>query len=99
MRLKKLLKLTLTSLFKKIIVVKIKEKKSKNKKIYFRIFLWKINSKKIENKKSIRGILFPESIIPIKRIKNIIGAIYIKYFFEVFIKNKGNTKKEKKENL
>ena len=99
MRLKKLLKLTLTSLFKKIIVVKIKEKKSKNKKIYFRIFLWKINSKKNEKKKSIRGILFPEIKIPTKRIKKIIGVIYIKYFFEVFIKNKINTKKENKENL
>ena len=55
--------------------------------------------RKIENTKSIKGILLPDNIKPTKKMINKIGIKYLDKNFDLLVKNKGNTKKENKENL
>ena len=70
----------------------------KDKK-YFLAWFWKKRIKVILNKKSSKGILFPDKIIPTKKIKNRIGIIYLIIFPSSLAKYKGITKKDKIENL
>ena len=65
----------------------------------FLVCFWKITTKDKQNRYKITGILFPEIIIAIKKIKNRIGIKKYKYFFDLSLKKNGNIKKEKIENL
>ena len=44
---------------------------------------WKITIIPIVNKNNNKGILFPDKIIPRKKIINKIGTKYFEYFFEI----------------
>ena len=67
--------------------------------MYFLTCLLNSSIRKIEKTKSIKGILFPDNIIPTKKMINKIGIKYFDKDFDVLVKNKGKTKKENKENL
>ena len=73
---------------------------NKNGSKNFLVFFSAISSKKIMKMKIKKGILFPERIIPDKKIKNIMDTKYLLYFFIFeFSKNNGIIKKENNENL
>ena len=58
----------------------------------FLVCFWKITTKDKQNIYKITGILFPEIIIAIKKIKNRIGIKKYKYFFDLSLKKNGNIK-------
>ena len=62
------------------IIVNTNEKITINGIKYFLICLLKIVIKIIVNRNNIRGILFPDKIIPIMKIKNKIGNKYFVIF-------------------
>jgi hypothetical protein len=79
---------------KKII---IEEEKNKNK--YFLVFFSKRIIKNKVNKNKMKGILLPEIIILVKKIKNINKIEIFKIILLLMLKNIGSKKKEKIENL
>ena len=52
-----------------------------------------------ENKNNIKGILFPDKIIPVKKIINNIGIKNLINFLKLVLKKIGIKKKENIENL
>ena len=77
---------------------KVREKIIINGKKNFLVCFWNNITRQSANINSIKGILFPERIIPIKKMRNKKGIIILKFTFK-FLKNNGRTKKVKRENL
>ena len=65
----------------------------------FLVCFCKSKIKNIEKIKRIIGILFPDKIIPSKKITKSIGIKNFEILFEYFEKKIGNTKNANKENL